>query len=68
MKYTDRQAVRTAFENIINDGRKARKAPLMKLGEHTEPSTALEHMSDADIASLDILGAYKGISTNSLRC
>lgn len=65
MNYTDRNAVRTTFENIINNGRKARKAPLMKLGEHTEPSTALEHMNDADIASLDVLGAYKGVSANS---
>lgn len=60
MKNVTENLVKQTFLDMINEGRN----PKVSLSAHTTPAQALERLTDADLAKLDVLGTFKGVSAN----
>ena len=60
MKKVTENLVKQTFLDMINEGRN----PKVSLSAHTTPAQALERLTDADLAKLDVLGTFKGVSAN----
>ena len=60
MKNVTENLVKQTFLDMINEGRN----PKVSLSSHTTPAQALERLTDSDLAKLDVLGTFKGVSAN----
>ena len=60
MKNVTENLVKQTFLDMINKGRN----PKVSLSSHTTPAQALERLTDSDLAKLDVLGTFKGVSAN----